>query len=143
MASVERSRVLDADPDVVEELLTGDVEGLVTAAGYDSVSIDGERIEIEQRLGLATLSLTFRRRDDEDVSLALEQTAGHFETMWTEYDVQPAGDGTELTARTEFTLGGVAGSVLDETLVRRQRTTELDAQLDDVERRLAEKATAE
>ncbi|MFW5955778.1 MAG: SRPBCC family protein [Halorhabdus sp.] len=143
MASVERSRVLGAEPGVVEDLLTGDVEALVTAAGYDSVTVEGDRIDIEQRLGLATLSLTLRRRSDAEATLAIEQEEGHFETMWTEYDVEPTDGGTELTARTEFTLGGVAGSVLDETLVRRQRTKELEAQLDDVEQRVAAMTTAE
>lgn len=133
MESVSRSRFLDADPDVVESALTDDVAAFVGAAGYDSVRVEEGRLELEQTLGLATLSLTLREIDESDVTLALQQEAGHFETMVTEYDVRPADGGTQLWARTEFTLGGVVGSVLDETVVSRQRGREFEAQFDYVE----------
>jgi len=134
MASVTRSRFIDAPPDIVERVITADIAALMQAANYDSVRFEGDRLELEQTLGLASLSLTLRQIDDADATLAFEQVDGHFERMVTEYDVEPSDGGTTVSARTEFTLGGITGSVLDETLVRRQRGRELEAQLEYVER---------
>jgi len=134
MASVTRSRFIDAPPDIVERVITADIAALMQAANYDSVRFEGDRLELEQTLGLASLSLTLRQIDDADATLAFEQVDGHFERMVTEYDVEPSDGGTIVSARTEFTLGGIPGSVLDETLVRRQRGRELEAQLEYVER---------
>jgi hypothetical protein len=135
MASVTRSRFLQADPGAVERAITDDVVAFVEAAGYDSVSVRDDRFEVERRLGLATLSLTLRPLDD-DATLAFEQESGLFEDLSMRYAVEETAGGSELTAQTEFTLGGVAGSVLDETLVRRQRRRELDDQFDYVVRTL-------
>ncbi|MFW5919536.1 MAG: SRPBCC family protein [Halanaeroarchaeum sp.] len=134
MASVSRSRFIDAPPEVVERAITEDVAAVMRAANYDSVRFEAGRLELEQTLGLASLSLTLREIDDADATLAFEQVEGHFERMTTEYDVEPTGGGTTLSARTEFTLGGITGDVLDETLVRRQRGRELEVQLEYVER---------
>lgn len=133
MANISRSRVLSADPGTVERAITDDVAAFMRTAGYDSVQLEAGRLELEQTLGLANFSLTLRIVDDSDSVLALEQEAGHFEAMTTNYEVESVNGGTELSARTEFTLGGVVGSVLDETLVRRQRGKELEAQFDFVE----------
>jgi len=134
MASVTRSRFIDAPPDIVERVITADIAALMQAANYDSVRFEGDRLELEQTLRPASLSLTLRQIDDADATLAFEQVDGHFERMVTEYDVEPSDGGTTVSARTEFTLGGITGSVLDETLVRRQRGRELEAQLEYVER---------
>jgi len=135
MATVSRSRFFQADPETVKNAITDDVPGFIRAAGYDSVSVDGDYIGIERRLGLATLSLTLRPID-EGSTLAFEQESGLFEEMTMQYVVEPTAGGSELTARTEFTLGGVTGSVLDETLVRRQRTSEIEDQFDYLERKV-------
>lgn len=100
------------------------------------LSVEGDCLDIERRLGLATLLLTLRPIEGEDATLAFEQAFGLFEAMTMQYVVEPTAGGTELEARTEFTLGGVTGSVLDETVVRRQRTSELEAQFDYLERAL-------
>jgi hypothetical protein len=136
MASVTRSRFLQADPETVEDVITDDVPGFIRAAGYDSVSVDGNRIGIERRLGLATLSLTLRPIDADESTLAFEQESGLFEEMTMHYVVESTDGGSELTARTEFTLGGVTGSVLDDTVVRRQRTSEIEDQFAYVERKI-------
>lgn len=138
MASVTRSRFFQHDPTAVERVITADVPAFIRAAGYDSVSVDGERVGIERRLGLATLSLTLRPIQDDDATLAFEQESGVFDEMTMYYAVEPTGEGTQLMAKTEFTLGGVTGSVLDETVVRRQRTSEIEAQFDYVDRHLGE-----
>lgn len=136
MASVTRSRFLQADPETVEDVITDDVLGFIRAAGYDSVSVDGDRIGIERRLGLATLSLTLRPIDADESTLAFEQESGLFEEMTMHYVVESTDGGSELTAITEFTLGGVTGSVLDDTVVRRQRTSEIEDQFAYVERKI-------
>ena len=136
MASVTRSRFLQADPETVKDVITNDVPGFIRAAGYDSVSVDGDRIGIERRLGLATLSLTLRPIDADESTLAFEQESGLFEEMTMHYVVESTDGGSELTARTEFTLGGVTGSVLDDTVVRRQRTSEIEDQFAYVERKI-------
>lgn len=133
MATVSRSRVLAVERGAVERVITDDVVAFMQAAGYDSVQCEDGRLELEQTLGLANFSLTLRIADDSEAVLALEQVEGHFEAMTTTYDVESVNEGTELTARTEFTLGGVVGSVLDETLIRRQRGRELETQFDYVE----------
>lgn len=138
MASVSRSRLVDASPAVVERAITENVAALMRAAGYDSVRFEGGRLELEGTLGLASLSLTLREVDDADATLAFEQVDGHFERMITEYDVEPSDGGTTVSARTEFALGGTTGSVMDESLVRRQRGRELEAQLEYVERLVQE-----
>jgi hypothetical protein len=136
MASVTRSRFLQADPETVEDVITDDVLGFIRAAGYDSVSVDGDRIGIERRLGLATLSLTLRPIDADESTLAFEQESGLFEEMTMHYVVESTDGGSELTAITEFTLGGVTGSVLDDTVVRRQRKSEIEDQFAYVERKI-------
>lgn len=138
MANVSRSRVMAADPGAVEAVITDDLVGLMQAAGYDSVEFAEGDLELEQTLGLAQFSMTLRIVDDPNVVLALEQADGHFDAMTTNYEVEAVNGRTELLARTEFTLGGVVGSVLDETLIRRQRGRELEAQFDYVEDALPE-----
>ena len=66
-----------------------------------------------------------------DAALALQQREGHFDEMWTRYDVEPVDGGCFVTATTEFELGAsVVGDLLDATVIRRQRRKELEAQLD-------------
>ncbi|MEF8774174.1 MAG: SRPBCC family protein [Halobacteriales archaeon] len=130
MATVTRSRTIDAAPERVERAVTDDVEAFLAAADYDAVRVDGDRVELERTVGLATLSLTLRRVEDADAVLAFEQESGLFEAMTMRYRVEPADGKTELSASTEFTLGGVTGSVLDDTVVRRQRASELAKQFD-------------
>jgi hypothetical protein len=138
MATVSLSRALQADPETVESALTDDVEALMESAGFDSVTVEDDIVSIERRLGLATLSLSLRQMDGADAALTFEQTEGVFEEMSMTYSVEPTTEGCELRGRTTFTLGGVAGSVLDETLVRRQRTGELEDQFDYIEQTVTE-----
>lgn len=136
MASVTRSRFFGTDPETVEGVIADDIGAFMQAGGYDSVSVEGDRVEIERRLGLANLSLTLRPIDVDGAVLAFEQESGLFEEMTMYYAAEPTDGGTELEARTEFTLGGVTGNVLDDTVIRRQRTSEIELQFDYVERLL-------
>jgi carbon monoxide dehydrogenase subunit G len=68
--------------------------------------------------------------DDADAELAYEQREGFFNEMRTRYQLEPVEAGTRVTATTDFELGGVVGSVLDATIVKRKRRSELGAQFD-------------
>jgi hypothetical protein len=82
-------------------------------------------------MGVATIELTLELVDDRDADLAFVQTEGLFEEMAASYVVVPAEGGSLVTATTEFALDvAVVGSVLDATVVKRQRRSELKAQFD-------------
>lgn len=143
MAEVTVTRHVDADPEAVRAAME-DVEWFMLAAEFTGVTVEreepgapddgaqaGDVVTVENRVGLATLSLTVELVDDPDAALAYEQVDGIFEAMTTRYTLAAEDDDTEVTAWTEFSLGdGVAASALDGTLVSRQRRSELTAQLD-------------
>lgn len=136
MALVSSSRVLDAPQSTVETVIRNDVVGFVEAGGFDEVHGEGDEIAMSRSLGLATLELTVRLDHDADAVLAFEAVDGLFERMRTEYAVEAADDGSRLTARTDFSLGGFLGDALDETLVSTQRKREFEDQFEYVERRI-------
>lgn len=130
MQSVSIERVVDAPPEAVRDALTR-VEQFVAASGFDRVVVDGDTVEVANEMGVATIELTLELVDDPDADLAYVQTEGIFEEMATSYVVEPTGDGSLVTATTEFALDvAVVGKVLDATVIKRQRRSELDAQFD-------------
>jgi carbon monoxide dehydrogenase subunit G len=137
MARVTRTLELDAPVEAVRPLVA-DAEPFTAAGGFDDVTVDGDRMHLENRLGLATVELDLRLRDD-DVALSYEQVDGMFEEMWTTYEVEAEGDGSVVTATTEFALtDGVLGDVLDATIIRRQRGREIDGQFEYLREQLGE-----
>lgn len=150
MATVTQSRVLGAPAETIKELILADVPAFIRASGFDSVEVIDDQYIVSQSIGFATLELELVERESEQV-LTLEQTDGIFDEMWTEYTVEPrdpdSGSGdtkgeddraeSEITARTEFTLGGVLGPVLDETMITSRRTEEFEQQFDYLEERIA------
>ena len=137
MQRVSRSRTIAADPDAVEAAIR-DVEPFMQAGGFSEArAADGE-IHLAQNLGLGRVELHLEEVDDPDAALAYEQREGIFEYMRTWYELEPAEGGTRVTATTEFELGGIVGSVLDATVVKRKRRSELDAQFDYLEAELAD-----
>lgn len=140
MESVTLTRQFDASPAVLEGAIT-DVEPFMRAAGFDEVVVAAGSVTLRQSLGLANLELVLVERDDAEGTLAYEQESGIFETMETSYVVDETPDGATVTATTQFSLGGVAGTVLDSTLVKRQRTREFEKQLDYLETVVSESAT--
>jgi len=129
--SVERS--IDADAAAVRERMC-EIEPFVRAAGFDEVDRDGDRITVANRVGPVEIELVLELSDDPEADLAYRQVAGIFERMTTTYTVHEADDGTTVTARTEFAVdAAVVGSVLDATVIGRQRRRELNAQLDYLE----------
>jgi len=137
MERVTRSLELDAPAEEVRPLVA-DAEPFTAAGGFDEVVVDGDRMHLENRLGLATVELDLRLRDD-GAALSYEQVEGMFEEMWTTYEVEADGDGSVVTATTEFALtDGMLGDVLDATIIRRQRAREIDGQFEYLRERLGE-----
>ena len=142
MESVSLSRSFEGSREVVAEAMT-DLRPFMEAAGFDEVRVDGERIEIANHVGLLSIELTLRVVESDGV-LAYEQVDGIFDTMETRYTLA-AGDGTvTVTATTDFELDvAMVGSILDGTIISRQRKKELNAQFDYLECVAAEATTAE
>ena len=132
MPTVSVSRDLPARAEAVEALLA-DREAFMRAGGFAETTVEGDRIHLRQHLGFGRIELDLEVVDDPDAALAYEQRDGVFESMRTTYVVEPDGDGSTITATTEFALGGVVGTVLDHTIVKRRRRQELNAQFDFLE----------
>jgi hypothetical protein len=129
METVSVSRTFDASPQAVRDEMQA-VEPFMVGAGFDEVRRDGERLQIENSVGLLTISLDLRLLDTDD-TLAYEQVDGIFEEMETRYRLEPAADGVTVTATTEFALDvALVGSLLDSTIITRQRRRELTNQFD-------------
>ncbi|MFC7165607.1 SRPBCC family protein [Halospeciosus flavus] len=130
MESVTVSRQVDADPETVRAAMQ-DVGEFMRAAGFDEVVVEGDRIELTNRLGLVEIELTLEVVEREGADLAYVQRDGIFREMWTEYRVESADGGTAVEATTEFELAAkFVGPIFDSTVVKRQRRKELTAQFD-------------
>jgi len=142
METVSLSRSFEGDVETVREAML-DLGPFMEAAGFDEVAVDGDAMHIENGVGLLTIELDLRCVETEDV-LAYEQVDGIFETMTTRYTLE-AGEGTvTVTATTDFALDvDLIGSVLDGTIISRQRKKELSAQFDYLERVASEALAAE
>jgi len=136
MESITLSRTFAAEPEAVQDLVQ-DVEPFMRAAGFDTVRVDGDELQIEKGFALASVSLDLRLLDESETVLAYEQRDGVFEEMWTGYYLEETDEGCELTVTTDFALdvAGV-GAILDATVIKRQRTRELTAQFDYIESEL-------
>jgi carbon monoxide dehydrogenase subunit G len=138
MESVTLSRTIEVSPDAVREAMS-DIGPFTEAAGFDEVTVEGETIEVVNRVGVATIQLTLQLVDEPDSDLAYEQREGIFREMTTVYNVSETPAGCEVTATTEFALDvALIGDVLDSTVIKRQRRKELSAQLDWLEERVVE-----
>jgi hypothetical protein len=142
MESVSLSRSFEGSRAVVEDAML-DLGPFMEAAGFDEVRVEGDIIEIANHVGLLTIELSLRVVDSDGV-LAYEQVDGIFETMETRYTLSE-GDGTvTVTATTDFELDvAMVGSILDGTIISRQRKKELTAQFDYLEEVAAEATPAE
>jgi uncharacterized radical SAM superfamily Fe-S cluster-containing enzyme len=133
MESVTANRTVPGSVSSVREAML-ELEPFTRAAGFDEVSVDGRTIHVANDVGLTEISLELEVLADTDTTLAYEQRDGIFEEMWTRYTVDETANGTEVTATTEFALDvAVVGSVLDATVIKRQRRKELEAQFDYLE----------
>ena len=134
MESVTVTRHVDAALSAVEAIVT-DVEAFMAAGGFDEVElVDDRTLRIARHLGLGRIELRLDLLDDPEAVLAYSQREGIFEEMTTRYSLEAAdGGGVEVSATTEFAVGGLVGRVLDTTVIKRQRRRELEAQFDYIE----------
>jgi hypothetical protein len=137
MESVSVTRTFEGPAGPVREAMA-DLEPFMKAAGFDTVTVDGDRCTIENSVGLLTIVLDLRLIET-DAELAYEQVEGIFETMETRYVVDEGEATTTVTATTEFALdASLVGPLLDGTVISRQRRKELTKQFDYIEHVLAE-----
>lgn len=133
MRSLTVTREIPASADAVREAIR-EIGPFTRAAGFDTVRVDGRRIETAKKFGITEVSLVLAIVDEPDAVLAYEQRDGIFEEMRTAYTLRPADGGTEVRATTEFSLDvPLVGGALDSTVIARQRRAELNAQLDYLE----------
>ncbi|GAA0204190.1 SRPBCC family protein [Halobaculum roseum] len=133
MHSVTITRTIDASRTDIREAML-ELERFTLAAGFDEVDVDGRTIRVANAVGVAEIELELAVVDDPDAAFAYEQREGIFEEMRTAFTLTSVPDGTEVEATTEFALDiPLVGGVLDATLIKRQRRTELEAQLDYIE----------
>mgnify|MGYP006278805277 FL=1 len=138
MHSVSVSREVAAPPDAVRERMQ-DVGAFMRAAGFDEVVVEGDRIELENGVGIATIELTLELVDEPGAALAYRQRDGIFEEMVTRYTLEETAAGTEVVAETEFAIDvALVGKLLDSTVIERQRRRELEQQFDWLERELTD-----
>ncbi|MEF8978230.1 MAG: SRPBCC family protein [Haloarculaceae archaeon] len=134
METVTVSRTIEAPEPTVQEWIT-DTKPFIEAAGFDEVAVKGDVIEITNNVGLLTIELILRVLEIDD-ALAYEQVDGIFDEMETRYTLEERSEGIEITAVTEYALDvALVGSILDSTIIARQRRKELSAQFDYLERR--------
>ncbi|WP_324759120.1 SRPBCC family protein [Haloarcula sp. GH36] len=138
MERVSVRRTFDATPERVRQEMA-DLEAFMLGAGFDDVTVEDDTIVINNRVGLFDIELVLDIVEEEGAALVYEQRDGAFESMRTEYHVDADGEGTTVTATTEYTALDLAvvGQLLDSTVVDRQRRKELEAQFDWLEERLA------
>lgn len=137
MERVRVTRELAADREAVEALVR-DVEPFMLAGGFDAVRVDGDIVELENRVGLFDIELELELVEDADAVLAYEQRQGIFESMATTYDVEETADGVRVVAETTHRSVDlpVLGEVIDAAVVDRQRRKEIEAQFDWLESQL-------
>lgn len=130
MKTVTVRHEFDVPSDIVRDAMS-DIEPFTRAAGFDEVTLDGDRLQVANNVGITTIELTLELLDLPEVDLAYEQVEGIFDEMRTTYTVTETETGSELLAETEFALDvAVIGDVLDATVIKRQRRKELTAQFD-------------
>ena len=136
MAVISLERVIEAPPEVVRPLME-DVERFMAAGGFDEARVEGDILTLVNRLGFARIQLTLEVLDDPEAVVAYRQREGIFDSMTTRYTLEPIDADSLVTAETEFSLGGIPGTVLDSTIIKRQRTREIKGQFDYLENEIA------
>jgi len=138
MQEVTVERELPAAPEDVVPLIE-ETQSFMSAAGFDAVRVDGDTIRIQNRVGLFDVELIVEMVTDDEAVLAYEQEEGIFEDMDTVYSLEATDDGSTISATTTFEAVDlpIVGQVLDATVVKRQRSSELNAQFDWLEAELS------
>jgi hypothetical protein len=139
MEEVTVTRDLPAPKESVVPLVE-DTRSFMDAAGFDAVRVEDETIRIQNRVGLFDVELIVEVVDEDDAVLAYEQVDGIFDEMHTAYHLTASDRGTTISATTRFRAVDlpIVGQVLDATVVKRQRNSELDTQFDWLESQLGD-----
>jgi len=138
MQTVSMERDLAAPPGEVRDAM-GDVEAFMASGGFDDVTVDGDRVHLENSVGLLTIELDLALVEEPDAALAYEQREGLFAAMTTRFVLEPSASGTTVVGETEFELDrGLVGPILDATIIKRQRRKELEGHFAYLERATAE-----
>lgn len=133
METVTVERPIDASPDAVRDAMH-DLEPFMASAGFDHVTVDGDRLTVANQVGPKEIELELVVEDEDDAALAYRQVDGIFEEMTTRYLLEEGEDGVHVEAETAFALDlAVVGGFLDATVISRQRRRELEAQMDYLE----------
>lgn len=133
MQSVTVSRQIDKSPQSLRVAIQ-DIEPFMRAAGFDSVTVHGNSIDVSNTVGIAEIELSLQIFDDSDNALSYEQVDGIFKEMRTKYTVNGSAKTSRVTATTEFAIDiALIGDFLDATVIKRQRKHELIAQFDYLE----------
>lgn len=128
METVSLEQTFETPPATVRALVS-DVEPFIQASGFDTVSVAGSLVHIENSVGLASIELDLELVDEPGTVLAYEQRDGIFKEMRTRYELDAEDGATTLKATTEFALDvALVGLILDATVIKRQRRKELSAQ---------------
>lgn len=139
METVFVTRAFASSPEKILEAMS-DLEPFMKAAGFDTVTVDGDEFTIENSVGLLTISLDLRVLET-DAAFAYEQVDGIFKSMETRYRFEEENGTTAVTATTEFAIdASLVGPLLDSTVISRQRTKELTKQFDYLESTLEQGA---
>ena len=136
METIELTHTVDAPREPVASAVD-DLEPFMRAAGFDEVTLDGDELTIAKAVGLLRISLDLELFDEADTVLAYRQVDGIFEDMETRYWLENGDDGTTVRVETIFGLDAPGGSLLDATVIKRQRTKEIEGQFDYLDERVA------
>lgn len=130
METVSVTREFDADPSVIRNALE-DRETYMRAGGFDSITVDGDTVTIENGVGIATMELEVKFVSDPDHVLVYRQVDGIFKEMETRVSVSETASGSAVTMTTDFEIAiDLVGGLLDATVIKRQRRREINAQFD-------------
>lgn len=133
METVTVTRRIEAPPSAVEEAFA-DVERFVESGGFDEVTVEGDAVTLRNAVGLASIELELELVEEPDAVLAYVQREGIFREMETRFALEADDGATEVTGTTEFGLkGGPVGSILDATVIKRQRRKEMERHMDYLE----------
>lgn len=132
MDTVSVSRTIPGPPESIRAAMH-DTEAFMKAAGFDTVTVDGGQFTIDNDVGLLSISLKLQLVE-RDAELAYEQVEGIFKSMENRYYLEPENGETSVRGVTEYELDpDIVGPILDDTIITRQRTKELEGQLDYLE----------
>lgn len=138
MTTVERSIYIDAPVDV--SFNTGIDAGhwLDWYAGMQSVQADdvypavGGRVEVSNKSAGVTLDMTLTVTDYIPGQMIAYRMDGMITGMM-QWDYQPDGSGTQLTAIFDYEMpGGALGQIADRLVVERANTANLEASLENL-----------